>query len=175
MTNLLIISLHASPNMAPGVSEWGGTHIYMKELLQEIDYEKFNVVLVTRKVFPIQKDIEQIGPKCKIINLSFGSLGDFDKRLISNYHESNFMRVKEILEQLCFKPDVIHSVYWNSGYLALSLSRYYPFKIITSAKISRITESLSSDVITEGTILALMKFSLIKISKPSSFVQVSNL
>lgn len=132
MTNLLIISLHASPNMAPGVSEWGGTHTYMKELLQEIDYEKFNVVLVTRKVFPIQKDIEQIGPKCKIINLSFGSLGDFDKRLISNYHENNFEQVKEILKQLCFKPDVIHSVYWNSGYLAFALSGYYKIHFVHS-------------------------------------------
>lgn len=132
MTNLLIISLHASPNMAPGVSEWGGTHTYMKELLQEIDYKKFNVVLVTRKVFSVQKDIEQIGPRCKIVNLNFGSLGDFDKKLISNYHESNFEQVKDILSRLCFKPDVIHSVYWNSGYLALALSRYYQIHFVHS-------------------------------------------
>lgn len=132
MTNLLIISLHASPNMAPGVSEWGGTHTYMKEILQEIDYDKFNVVLVTRKVFSIQKDIEQIGTRCKIINLNFGSLGDFDKRLISNYHKSNFEQIKTILKQLCFKPDVIHSVYWNSGFLALALSKYYNIKFVHS-------------------------------------------
>ena len=122
---MLIISLHVSPNMAPGVSKWGGTHTYMKEVLQKIDYEKFNVVLFTRKVFSIQKGIEQIGSKCKIVNLNFGSLGDFDKKLISNYHESNFEQVKDILSRLCFKLDVIHSVYWNSDYLALALSRYY--------------------------------------------------
>ncbi len=57
MYNLLIISLHASPSMAPGVSEWGGTHTYMKELLCELDYSKFNVVFVTRKVFEFQPNI----------------------------------------------------------------------------------------------------------------------
>ena len=99
MINLLIISLHASPNMAPGVSEWGGSHTYMKELIQELDYKTFNVILVSRKVYSFQNDIDIVNENCRIINLNFGSLGDFDKKKISKYHQhkrnkKNFKRIK---------------------------------------------------------------------------------
>ncbi len=132
MYNLLIISLHASPSMAPGVSEWGGTHTYMKELLCELDYSKFNVVFVTRKVFEFQPNIEKINDNCLIINHTFGEFKNFDKRTISAYHNSNVNSLKIHLKKLHFKPDVIHSVYWNSGHIAYELSKCYSVPYVHS-------------------------------------------
>ncbi len=78
--NLLIISLHADPAMPPGVSEWGGTHTYMRELLTELYEEDFNIILLTRKVYEQQGDIDEVSPFCKIIRLTLGEFGNFDKR-----------------------------------------------------------------------------------------------
>lgn len=33
MEYILILTIHADPAMPPGYSEWGGTHTYMRELL----------------------------------------------------------------------------------------------------------------------------------------------
>ena len=65
--NLLIISLHADPAMPPGVSEWGGTHTYMRELLTELYEEKYNIILLTRKVYEKQDNIENVSSSCKIV------------------------------------------------------------------------------------------------------------
>ena len=132
MINVLIISLHASPNMAPGVSEWGGTHTYMKELLQEIDYSEFNVVLATRKVYEWLPTIQHIRQNCVQVNLNFGEYEDFDKRKIPEYAEKYTKELIDILATLKFIPSVIHSVYWNSGFLASELSEYYKVNYVHS-------------------------------------------
>ena len=63
-------------------------YIY-EELIQELDYKTFNVILVSRKVYSFQNDIDIVNENCRIINLNFGSLGDFDKKKISKYHQEN--------------------------------------------------------------------------------------
>ena len=52
---ILIISMHADPAMPPGYDEWGGTHTYMKELLDEFTKRHYMCILITRlsmKVLP---------------------------------------------------------------------------------------------------------------------------
>lgn len=121
--NLLIITLHADPSMPPGVGEWGGTHTYMRELLTELSDKTFNTILVTRKVFKSESDVEKISDKCKIIRLTLGKFGNFDKRELYNLHEETYKQIIEKLTIEKFKPNVIHSVYWNSGHIAMRLSR----------------------------------------------------
>jgi len=104
----------------------------MKELIQELDYKTFNVILVSRKVYSFQNDIDIVNENCRIINLNFGSLGDFDKKKISKYHQENTKEIKRILKELNFIPNVIHSVYWNSGYLAYELSKFYKINYVHS-------------------------------------------
>ena len=33
MSYILLLTIHADPAMPPGYDEWGGTHTYMRELL----------------------------------------------------------------------------------------------------------------------------------------------
>ena len=40
---IVLITMHADPAMAPGYDEWGGTHTYMKELLDEFGKKKIGV------------------------------------------------------------------------------------------------------------------------------------
>lgn len=37
MPYILILTIHADPAMPPGYSEWGGTHTYMRELLDSFN------------------------------------------------------------------------------------------------------------------------------------------
>lgn len=129
---ILIISLHADPAMPPGVSEWGGTHTYMRELLTELCDTAYHVLLITRKVYPNEEDIENILPSCRILRLTLGDFGIFDKRDLYNLHEETVRLTITALEKLNFKPDIIHSVYWNSGHLALTLSKLWHIPYVHS-------------------------------------------
>jgi len=119
MNYILIITIHADPAMAPGYEEWGGTHTYMKELLDGFDAKGINCLLVTRKCIPFL-DIEQYNKYCKIIRLHNGDAEPIDKTLLQNYHEDNLVQIQSIIDEYG-KPVVIHSVYWNSGRLAMEL------------------------------------------------------
>ena len=130
--NLLIISLHADPAMPPGVSEWGGTHTYMRELLTELYEENFNVILLTRKVYEKQDDFEKVSSSCEIVRLTLGTFGDFDKRELFELHELTLQKSVLTLKELNFRPDIIHSVYWNSGHLALKLSKMWGIPYVHS-------------------------------------------
>ena len=121
--NLLIISLHADPAMPPGVSEWGGTHTYMRELLTELYEEKYNIILLTRKVYEKQDNIENVSSSCKIVRLTLGEFDNFDKRKLFELHDLTLQKkCSGVKKSSIFKPDIIHSVYWNSGHLAWKLS-----------------------------------------------------
>lgn len=130
--NLLIISLHADPAMPPGVGEWGGTHTYMRELLTELYEENLNIILLTRKVYENQDNIEIISPSCKIVRLTLGEFGYFNKRELFKLHDLTLQKSILTLKELNFKPDIIHSVYWNSGHLALKLSELWGIPYVHS-------------------------------------------
>lgn len=123
--NLLIISLHADPSMPPGVGEWGGTHTYMRELLTELCNTNYDITLITRKVYQDEEDNENISPSCRILRLTLGEFGVFDKRTLYNLHEETVRQTIEKLKEINFRPHIIHSVYWNSGHLAMTLSKLW--------------------------------------------------
>lgn len=131
-TNLLIITLHADPSMPPGVGEWGGTHTYMRELLSELSNKHINTILITRKVFESESDIDIISNNCKVIRLTLGKFGNFDKRELFKLHEETYKQIVKILENEKFSPDVIHSVYWNSGHIAMRLSQEHNIPYVHS-------------------------------------------
>lgn len=59
MSYILLITIHADPAMPPGYNEWGGTHTYMRELLDCFGLLHLNCILVTRKAMKELPDIEQ--------------------------------------------------------------------------------------------------------------------
>lgn len=126
---VLIITLHADPAMPPGYHEWGGTHTYMKELLDEYGRMDISCVLVTRKSMPQLASVEHINDSCTIFRIVSGEAGLIDKTKLKFYHDEHLKQVKEIIVQQGEPPSVIHSVYWNSGRLALALSEdlHIPF------------------------------------------------
>lgn len=129
---ILIISIHADPSMPPGVGEWGGTHTYMKELLIELSSIDCNVIFITRRGYSEQPLIEQINDSCCIYRIDLGTFGYFDKHSLFNLHDATVEKIDQLWTTLNEKPDIIHSVYWNSGHAALKLSKKYNIPFVHS-------------------------------------------
>ena len=120
MKYILLITMHADPAMAPGYGEWGGTHTYMKELMDSFEKRKIHCIVVTRKSMPLP-DIESYNEFCTVHRLQNGEIASMDKTLLQHYHSENLSKIQKIIDQYG-KPTVIHSVYWNSGRLAMELA-----------------------------------------------------
>ena len=132
MKNLLIISLHADPYMAPGVGEWGGTHKYCKEILLMLSKTDINVVLITRKSYPYLPEYEIVFPNCKIVRIEVGHYDSFSKKELYELRDVSYSQTKKELSNIGFRPDMIHSVYWNSGQLAARLSSEWSIPFVHS-------------------------------------------
>lgn len=135
---LLLITMHADPAMPPGYDEWGGTHAYMKELLDIFGEEEISCILITRKSMEFLPMVEQYNQSCKIIRIINGPDGPMSKLELHNYHQENIDKILEIIGEQEELPRVIHSVYWNSGRLAMELSNQlkvpYVHSVISNSK-----------------------------------------
>lgn len=124
--------MHADPAMPPGYSEWGGTHTYMRELLDSLHEHGVECVLITRRAMEELPAIEQYHQHCKIYRLQNGDLAPMDKTKLREYHNDNLLSIKHIIDDLGEKPIVIHSVYWNSGRIGMELSKEYNVPLVYS-------------------------------------------
>lgn len=132
MAYVLILTIHADPAMPPGYGEWGGTHTYMKELLDSLDDLDINCVLVTRRSMVTLPEVEQYGSRCTIYRLQNGNVAPINKTKLWEYHEQNLNEIQKIIQSCGETPLVIHSVYWNSGRLGVELSKMYNIPLVHS-------------------------------------------
>lgn len=119
---ILLISMHADTAMPPGYDEWGGTHTYMKELLDNFGKMNIPCIFITRKSMRYFPSREQYNHCCRIIRLTNGDNEPMSKLELHRYHRENLNKILDIIYAQDGLPCVIHSVYWNSGRLAMELS-----------------------------------------------------
>ena len=132
MAYVLILSIHADPAMPPGYSEWGGTHTYMRELLDSLNDCGIECVLITRRSMEELPAIEQYNPRCKIYRLQNGNVAPMDKTRLREYHNTNVLSIQKIVDDLGAYPMTIHSVYWNSGRIGMELAEKYNVPLVHS-------------------------------------------
>ena len=119
---LLIISLHADPTSPAGIGEGGGTHSYIRELLTFFSNKKEEILLITRKSNPCLPDYEEISETCKIHRIIIKDAYPIDKKELFSFHSISLKEIEQTLKKYAFTPNLIHSVYWNSGQVAKELS-----------------------------------------------------
>ena len=120
---ILIISLHADPIQPSGTSYGGGTHAYIRELIREITVAQNHFLIITRSTgsnFPAIQRISDFGKICRIM---IGKSNHMDKRLLNVFHKETVNRIQAVLSKEKFDPNILHSVYWNSGRAAYDLSQ----------------------------------------------------
>lgn len=123
MVDILIVSLHADPCMPPGIGTYGGGHMYPKELLIGLSDKEYHISLITRKSYSALANVEYINKNCTIYRLDYGVYGDFDKKNLYKLRNTSYRLAVETINKYQIKFQIIHSIYWNSGQLALRLSR----------------------------------------------------
>ena len=121
--HILIISLHADPMLPAGIGEYGGGHMYPYELLVGLSKSNFKVSLITRKSDASLPDVDYINELTTIYRLDYKNIIFHDKRDFYQLKDMSFSLACDLLEQQNIRPDLIHSLYWNSGFLALQLSQ----------------------------------------------------
>lgn len=121
--NLLIISLHADPTLPAGIGAGGGTHSYIRELLTYFSNKDINILLITRKDHANLTDYDEISDCCKIQRIIIKDENPIDKKELYTFHNTSLVKTEQVLTKLNYKPDLIHSIYWNSGQVAKDLSQ----------------------------------------------------
>lgn len=120
---VLLISLHADPFSPSGVGGGGGTHAYLRELIKELVLAGRPCALITRRADPASKAVEILNRRIRLFRIDIGPPGPLDKRRLDEFHREAMCAARRILTKLTIQPGVLHSVYWNSGRLALDLSK----------------------------------------------------
>lgn len=119
---LALISLHADPSTPAGLGGGGGTHSYVRELLSYLAAESIKHLLLTRRTGSELPEFEPTSPTGAVRRLQIGALAPMDKRLLPRMHAETLDRVGEALSSWG-APDLVHSIYWNSGEAAMDYSR----------------------------------------------------
>lgn len=119
---IVIISIHADATMPPGLGEWGGTHAYMRELISGLARKKRKCVFITRRVFESLPEYEQISEYVDIYRVDIDGVSLVDKKKLNSLHAISKTKIQSVIQGLMIKPYILHSVYWNSGRVAMELS-----------------------------------------------------
>lgn len=119
--HVALITLHADPSTASGTRDGGGTHSYIRELMIALPKNHWNVTVLTRWADAKLPEFEIISPNVNIIRLRIGEVGMLDKRLLDDLHLDSLTAAQAALKE-GRALDLIHSVYWNSGRVAMDLS-----------------------------------------------------
>lgn len=121
--DFLIITLHADPAEPSGVSGGGGTHAYVRELMREAAVNRRNCIVVTRRFAENLPQVQRISDYCTLFRITIGENAPMDKRRLNSFHDSTVAAISDVIASQENIPDIIHSVYWNSGRAAHDLSR----------------------------------------------------
>lgn len=132
INSILLISLHADPSMPPGAGEYGGGHMYPRELLLKLSNMNITVSLLVRKTYPSLPEVEKVNENCTVYRLNYGDIDPFDKQNLYVNRQKSLKLAEAVIERYHIAFQVIHSIYWNSGQLAWELSKLYHIPYVHS-------------------------------------------
>lgn len=119
--HLALITLHADPATPSGTAEGGGTHSYVRELMLGLPKKGWNLTVLTRWADPRLPEHEMVSSHVRIVRLRINGVGQLDKRLLDDLHEVSLTAARTAIADET-RVDLLHSVYWNSGRVAMNLS-----------------------------------------------------
>jgi glycosyltransferase involved in cell wall biosynthesis len=118
-----VVSLHADPATAAGAAGGGGTHSYLRELLTALPRRGRSITVITRRTTPLLAEHQPLSRFAEVRRVQIGTLAPVDKRLLDSMHALSVDAVRSAILAGGAPVPVLHSVYWNSGRVAMELSR----------------------------------------------------
>lgn len=120
MKHVALITLHADPATPSGAAGGGGTHAYVREVMVRFAGVESRLTVLTRWADPELPEQDSVSSNIRLVRLRVGPVAPLDKREIAKLHVVSVAAANAAL--LGSGVDLIHSVYWDSGRVALELS-----------------------------------------------------
>lgn len=116
------VSAHTSPLAPPGGSTTGGMNVYVLELSRELARLGYEVDIFTRRDGDLPS-IEELAPNLRLIRIDAGPAAPIDKEEIVGYLPDFARNMRAFIAREGLGYDVIHSHYWQSGWVGTLLAR----------------------------------------------------
>ncbi len=121
-TRLALLSFHGCPVARLGEKNTGGMNVYVLQMAREFTAMGFKVDIFTRYHDPDDPRTIELENGARIIHLNAGPL-DAPKEDLFNYIPMFIRELYNFQDQEEARYDIIHSHYWLSGRVGMTLSR----------------------------------------------------
>lgn len=125
---ILFISEHGDPLETLGGKQAGGQNNYVKELALALGRRGIAVDVVTHWSNPDAPRIEKLGKISRVLRFAAGQKGYVPKDKIYDLLPAFYEEIKNSISVQ--KYDVVHSHYWMSGLLGLSLKEEFGIPLV---------------------------------------------
>ena len=130
MSNFAFLSYHTCPTAELGRETAGGMNVYISQVARELGSNGHRVDVFTRSHSPDVPEIEEIGPRCRVIHIDSG-LYEVPKSELYEYVGQFTAGVKKFLNTTNITYDLIYSHYWLSGISGVALAEDWGVPHIT--------------------------------------------
>ncbi len=118
---MLTVHGYVDPKPVLGKTDTGGQVTYVLELSRALAKEGIKVDIYTRR-FQNKKTIERAGKNVRIIRIPCGGKRFIPKEKLFPYLDTYVRNMERFIKEEALEYEVIHSHYWDAGYVAMRLS-----------------------------------------------------
>ncbi|MEO9254541.1 MAG: glycosyltransferase [Tepidiformaceae bacterium] len=119
---IAMISAHTSPLAALGGRETGGMNVYVLELSRELARLGYKVDIFTRRDGE-QPRVDEIGANLRLVRIAAGPAKPISKDEIMHFLPEFAANMREFIAGQTEQYSIIHSHYWQSGWVGTILAR----------------------------------------------------
>ena len=147
---VVIIDLHCDPTIPSGAGDLAGGNTYSRDLLLQLMKTQYKHIFITRKKYPYLEEYIKLSDYSDFYRIDLGDFGPIDKDELQKYHSVSLVEIEKILAKYRDFKFIFHSSYWQSGMLALELSKkynsFYVHTILSNAKKKDVLNASSDNV-----------------------------
>ena len=125
------ISVHGCPLAPPGQRDTGGMNVYLREAARELGRRGVCVDIYTRRHALDEPQVVRLGENARVIHIE-GGLRSESKYALFNHLPDFTRNLAAFKEGYLLSYDLLHSHYWLSGPVALSLREQWHVPVVTS-------------------------------------------
>ena len=131
MYRIAMISTHTCPLATLGGKETGGMNVYVRDLSRELGRRGIAVDVFTRQQNPDLPAVsDRLGANCRVIHLPAGPVKPYNKNLVFDHLPEFVEGIVAFAEEEQLTYHVLHSHYWLSGWVALTLRKRWGTPVI---------------------------------------------
>jgi D-inositol-3-phosphate glycosyltransferase len=131
MLQVAMVSVHTCPLARLGSRETGGMNVYIRELSRRLGARGVAVDVFTRMQDRDVPQIVEFGENVRVIHLPAGPTTSMDKYDVVEHLPDFLDGVAEFRLRSGRRYDIVHSHYWLSSPVAVSLSRQWRAPLVT--------------------------------------------